>query len=299
MTDNLLQCGNILSLAAVDLCLALACGLLVTDAWLTGKDATPDAQAAARIPGLIWPASLLLALLATRFYLITSTMTGHAEVAAVWAAASGVAATHAGAATVWALGAACGLSGASFLPRSRARVRLQTALLLTLLVLHSGMGHAAGGGDFTRDEMWQFVHLAAMSLWAGAVMTAGFFAAPRMLAAASCIDIHYLRNLSQVSLWSLAAVALSGAMRAWAGLDARIANLLQGGWGRILLAKLCIVCVVLLLGFMHRRAIHAHGKAWTLPQYMQFGRTLRIEAVCFVVVLFLSAWLASTELPGS
>lgn len=301
MTENLLQCGNILSLAAADLSLALACGLLAADAWLKRLRAGPGVVGTVRLPGLAWPTAVLAAALGARFYAITATMIQNAGTAAVFAAAGSVAATHAGAVTLWAMGVAIALLAASLLIRRDSAVQtwVPGALLAATLILHSAMGHAAGAGNFTLDEAWQFVHLAAMSLWSGTVMATGFIAAPRMLAATARIDTGYLRNLSRVSTWSVAAIAVSGAVRAWTGLDAKIVNLAQSGWGRILVLKLCIVSLALLLGFLHRRAIRTRGDNWTPEQYRQMATSLRFEAICLAMVLFVSAWLANTELPGS
>ena len=292
MDDALLQCAGVASLAVVDLTLALCCGLLWTGIWLP--------RAEIRLPRIAWPAAALIAGLCARFYVLTATMVQDARPAAVFAGASGVAATHAGAMTVWSLAAACVVLVANLGSRRAAAwpAWVMAAPLVALLALHAGMGHAADSGNFTLDELWQFMHLAAMATWAGSVMAAGFFAAPRLFAATSQLDAAYLRKLSWASTWSVVVVVLSGSARAWTGLDGHLGNLLPSRWGWILLAKLTLVCVALALGYLHRRAIHGPGR-WTVEKSRWLVGTMRIEAACLAIVLVLSAWLGSADLPGS
>ena len=171
------------------------------------------------------------------------------------------------------------------------------ALLAAILALHAAMGHAAGSGNAVREELWQLAHLTSMSAWAGAVMVGGFLAAPRLLATAGGIDRGYLRALSWTSTWAVVVIVLSGAMRAWTELGARLGNLFASGWGRILLAKLVLVGAAMALGFTHRLAIHRRGE-WTREHLTRFVATLRIEAVCLLGVLVLSAWLGSADIPA-
>jgi copper resistance protein D len=294
MMQNLLQCASVLSLAAIDLSLALAWGLAITGLWLRRPRGVQSAEMRA-------VAAALAAALLVRFYLLSALMIQDARPAAVFGAAAEVAATHAGAVTLWALLAACVLACASWAPRqnSTVRARLLVALVATILVLHSAMGHSADNGNFTRDEFWQLVHLTGMATWSGVVMTAGFFVAPRMFAAASRVEPSYLRALSRASTWSVIAVALSGILRAWTGLDGHIALMAQTAWGRILTVKLFFVCVALALGYLHRRWIHKRREEWTPEECGKLVTTLRIEAICLAIVLMLSAWLGSVDLPGS
>ena len=299
MPQGLLQCASVLSLFAMDWALALACGLLLAGEWKR-RHAGASAHLELSLPGMPPVAAVIVVALCAHFYLLAATMIENASFASVFAAVPGVALTHAGSVTLWALFAACLLLAANFLFGACVAVRSLciSALLATILLLHAAMGHAAGRGDFTLHELLQFLHLAGMALWSGSVLVAGLFVAPQMFAATSRIDPDYLRALSRVSAWSVALAVVTGAIRGWTGLDAHLGNLAQSGWGRILTLKLLFVCAALALGYMHRRDLRARGDDWTTAQCKRLLATLRIEATCLTVVLLLSAWLASADLPG-
>ncbi len=78
---------------------------------------------------------------------------------------------------------------------------------------HSATGHAAVGGDFSRAELLQFLHLSGMALWTGGVIVSGFFVVPRLVASGGRADGAYLQSLSRVSTYAVAVVLLSGASR--------------------------------------------------------------------------------------
>jgi putative copper export protein len=136
-----------------------------------------------------------------------------------------------------------------------------------------------------------------MALWTGGVFVSAFLALPGPHNASAPEYTAYLRRLSNSSAWSASTAILTGALKGWIAIGARIGNLAQPGWSCILLAKLLFVVIALGLGFLHRRSINDQAREWSTSQRRVLVRTLRVEAVCLALVLLLSAWLSSAEPP--
>ncbi|HWZ52124.1 MAG TPA: CopD family protein [Granulicella sp.] len=293
---------SVLATALFDWSLALATGSLLAAHWLHPRPAA--GEPCPRVPLLSTrPAAILMVLaLCSQFYLLVATMTGQAAPADVLSAAPLVATTHAGRVALTTLGVALLLLLANLLkPLQTSPVpALLVALILTL---HSATGHAAVEGDFSRAELLQLLHLSGMALWTGGVIVSGLFVVPRLLrgqlpssaASRPPVDKAYLQALSIVSTYAVAVVLLTGAYKGWTGLDRHLSGLLHTGWGRILLLKLAFVAIALGLGALHRRWIHQHDRAWTPQQTKTLLTTLRVEAASLMLVIVLSAWLASVD----
>ena len=303
MTENLLLAGQVLCLSLVDCTLAFLSGLLLAACWIRPGNALTRGQASVFVFRSYLCRSALLAVFAlcVQFLLLTMVMSGRLSLGAILQSMPDVATTHAGRVILSMLSLSVMLAVANlFHLRGHvviARNPLSAALLVAILFFHSGLGHAASDGNFTRAELLQFFHLAAMTLWAGGVFISGIFFLPRLVDGAASTYTTYLRRLSNTSAWSASAAIVSGTLKGWIAIDARLGNLAQPGWSRILLAKLSFVCIALSLGFLHRRWIHDGERKWSAFEKYQLVRTLRVEAICLALVILLSAWLSSVDPP--
>jgi putative copper export protein len=98
----------------------------------------------------------------------------------------------------------------------------------------------------------------------------------------------------RVALLGAGIVVVSGAIQAW-GLIASPADLIASPWGRLLLAKLALVVVVLFLGHRHWRGATADLAA---GDRRQIARSFSVEVVVALAVVLLSALLATTSPPA-
>jgi putative copper export protein len=303
MMDNLLLGGQVLCLSLVDCTLASLCGLLLASFWMGRNGAAMDGATNAFTfrPSLRWPALVLLLALSGQFWLLTIVMNGQSAPGAVLQSMPDVASTHAGRVIVWMLSLSV-LLVAVTLRRLRgvatiAQNSASVALIVAILFFHAGLGHAAANGDFTSTELLQFLHLTTMALWTGGVFVSAV-ALPTLHGASAPACATYLRRLSNTSAVAASAAVLVGALKGWIAIDAKLGNLGQPGWSRILLAKSFLLCIALALGFLHRRKIHDRECQWSAIERKTLVRTLRAEAFCLALVIFLSAWLSNVEPPG-
>ena len=300
MMDNLLLGGQVLCLSLVDCTLASLCGLLLASFWMGRSGAAANTftfRSSSR-----WPALVLLLALSGQFWLLTMVMNGQSAPGAVLQSMPDVASTHAGRVIVWMLSLSV-LLVAVTLRRLRgvatiAQNSASAALIAAILFFHAGLGHAAANGDFTRTELLQFLHLMTMALWAGGVFVSAAVALPILHGASGTAYATYLRRLSNTSAIAASTAILVGALKGWIAIDAKLGNLGQPGWSRILLAKSFFLCIALALGFFHRRKIHDRECQWSAIEKKTLVRTLRVEAFCLALVIFLSAWLSNAEPPG-
>jgi putative copper export protein len=304
MTENLQLGEQVLSLFFVDCILASLCGLLLADCWIArarssstgGATDTSVYRPSLRLPSLVLPLALC-----AQFWLSTMTMTGQSAPSAILRSMPDVAGTHAGRVLIYMLSLSVPLAVVGFFHLRGAPAIAQrvgsTALLAAIFLFHSALGHAASDGDFTRAELLQFLHLTAMALWTGGVFVSAFLALPGPHNASAPEYTAYLRRLSNSSAWSASTAILTGALKGWIAIGARIGNLAQPGWSRILLAKLLFVGVALGLGFLHRHSINDRKREWNTSQRRVLVGTLRVEAVCLALVLLLSAWLSNADPP--
>jgi putative copper resistance protein D len=154
-------------------------------------------------------------------------------------------------------------------------------------------GHAADNGDFTRQEMLQWMHILSTAAWAGGVIVSGLLVLPVLVrTAASEMVWQYLQTVSNVATYAVLAVFVSGIYTADREINGMFADLFTSTWGRILIGKVVIVLFALVLGAANR-FLCLRGDV-SMENIMLSGRLLRIEAIAILVVLCLSGWLGNT-----
>lgn len=169
-----------------------------------------------------------------------------------------------------------------------------------LAFTRSATGHAADAGDFTVPETVDWLHLLAISLWAGGVLAAAlsvFPAAPERRGPLVPLA-GFAHRLSRLATVALAAVILTGTYQAWDRLQ-HTADLWQTSYGRHLLLKLVLVLVMIGLGafnrFFHLPGLIAdHNRPTTTRR---FARVIYFEAGIALLVTLATAALIQAPLP--
>lgn len=200
--------------------------------------------------------------------------------------------------------------GATFLHgQLRARGWLVTAVSACAFLFagaKSWMGHAGASGELLPFVV-DWVHLVAVSVWAGAVFlaTVVILRGPDPLSAedrgATAI---YVETLSATATWSLAGVLVTGAVSAWRGLGGSSHLLVSSTYGQVLLAKLVLVAIAVGLG--------AHNRLVAMPRLLHelraphpssgaarraFHRVLCLESAVLVGALCAAAVLSTSAPP--
>lgn len=178
--------------------------------------------------------------------------------------------------------------------------RAETLLLASLaLALTALAGHAATAEGASAMAA-AVVHLLAAGAWGGA-----FVFLADLLRRAATLDgadtrayaVLTVRRFSRLAPAAIAALAVTGAVSAWAQVGS-VAALLGTPQGRLLLAKLAVLAVLLGVAAAGRRTLPAlSGEAEPVgrPAMLRVSRLVRAEGVLALVVLFLVA--AMTALP--
>ncbi|MDW5322776.1 copper resistance CopC/CopD family protein [Plantactinospora sp. KLBMP9567] len=182
----------------------------------------------------------------------------------------------------------------------RVRVGLLVALGLTGLATWPLAGHAAASPTPLASGIAGVVHLAAMSVWLGGLVTLVCFplraAHPRVLAVVLPV---WSRWASIAVLWLVA----GGLVQAVIEIGAPDA-LLGTGYGRLVLAKVALLALLLGAAGYARRLVRRHATAAPAPapasavtERRWLRRTVGLEVLVGLVVLGVSSVLVQTT-PG-
>lgn len=200
--------------------------------------------------------------------------------------------TFAGRVWTWRLATALLLAGVAWIP---APGRLATTLMLVisaaLLALQSVTSHAVDKGAFAIAV--HFTHQAAAGLWIGALVslligaTYGHAGANWLRSATS--------RVSRIAGWSVAALIVTGVIRAWDALGLRLDLLVNSIYGRTLLWKVGTAATVILIGGYNRyRLVGSVGESSARAALI---RNVAVECALLAVVLGWSVVLANTPPP--
>ena len=180
----------------------------------------------------------------------------------------------------------------------RARARAAQALLpaVALAATFSAAGHAMSGHQIPLAVTADILHLTAMGLWLGGLVTLGVLCvrpdAPGPLGTT-------IRRFSTLAAWCVAVLVVTGVYQATRQVGT-LADLLTTQYGRLLTGKVVVVLLMIGLGHTARRWTQRHAHAATAPKpaaLHRMRRTVALEAAIGVVVLALSALLAGSAPP--
>ncbi len=233
------------------LSLASAIGGLVLGL-LFPASAAPDLDVArARLRR--WVATCLVILLvATWAELLvrTQAMSGASLGASVAAVPSVLAGTHFGQ-ILAARGAAVVVALLLSAERSRAFQAFVLLVAAGIALSVSLTGHAADWGDVTLAVAIDWAHAVAASAWTGGLIALALVAGRREAPWSRESLAVVVPRFSRLAGLSLLAVAVTGGYNAWTQLG-RVARLSTTTYGRVLIAKLAIVAVLVWLGAVNR-----------------------------------------------
>jgi putative copper export protein len=200
--------------------------------------------------------------------------------------------TFAGRVWTWRLATALLLALVAWIPASG---RLATAVMfvisMALLGFQSVTSHAIDKGAFAISI--HFVHQVAAGMWIGALVSL-LIAATYGHAGADWLRSATLR-VSTIAGWSVAALIVTGAIRAWEALGLQLDLLVNSIYGRTLMWKVGTAATVILIGGYNRyRLVGSVGESSARAALI---RNVAVECVLLAVVLGWSVVLANTPPP--
>ena len=126
----------------------------------------------------------------------------------------------------------------------------------TVILLTVGLaGHASAGRWVGLAIPFDFIHLAGVAIWVGglAVLVTSLLG---RRAGSTVIPHHAIVVFSQLALLSIIAIAGSGGFAAWRQVGS-LGNLVTTAYGRLVLIKIGLFCVIVVLGTCSR--VFTHG----------------------------------------
>jgi putative copper export protein len=199
--------------------------------------------------------------------------------------------TFAGRVWTWRLATALLLALVAWVPASS---RLTTSLMFVisavLLGFQSVTSHAVDKGAFAIAI--HFVHQVAAGMWIGALvsllMGASWYAGADWLRSATL-------RVSTIAGWSVAALIVTGLIRAWEAMGLQLGLLVNSIYGRTLLWKVGTAATVILIGGYNRyRLVGSVGESSARAVLI---RNVAVECVLLAVVLGWSVVLANEPPP--
>jgi len=191
-------------------------------------------------------------------------------------------------------------------------IRFTLAIWLALAgvaLARSNGGHPVDAGLFSLPVWADWVHLLAISAWVGLVLVTTYVVAPRFFNAPGSEHVNsaaYIQSLSDVATLALVILFATGAYNGWRGVRSP-GDLLESGYGQILLLKLALVFVAAALGGHNRffempkllASLKSASSTSPVKPLKRFAAVLHIESVVLAGVLVAAAVLVSSPLPGT
>jgi copper transport protein len=159
-----------------------------------------------------------------------------------------------------------------------------------LLGFQSVTSHAVDKGAFAISI--HFVHQAAAGMWIGALVSL-------LIGASGHAGADWLRSatsrVSTIAGWSVAALIVTGLIRAWEALGLQLDLLVNSIYGRTLMWKVGTAATVILIGGYNRyRLVGLVGESSARASLI---RNVAVECVLLAVVLGWSVVLANSPPP--
>jgi putative copper resistance protein D len=312
MNDGLLGILRLGFVALQNLSFAVVVGALLGDRWLARRNSPWQEGISRRMVGVLRIASAgVLVSSACAFWIHCALMSESMLLEAGPAVRSMLVETGFGHA--WLAGAGlmlCVVILSLIQTGKSIRFPLGIGLALAGVALaRSNGGHPVDAGLFSLPVWVDWIHLLAISAWVGLVLVTTYVVAPRFFNAPGSEHVNsaaYIQSLSDAATLALVILFATGAYNGWRGVRSPD-DLLESGYGQILLLKLALVFVAAALG--------GHNRFFEMPRLLaslknasstspvkplkRFAAVLHIESVVLAGVLVAAAVLVSSPLPGS
>ena len=169
----------------------------------------------------------------------------------------------------------------------RIRHILATIFLLILslvgLVAPVFQSHAASSGSHGLAIGSLVIHVVGLSLWVGGIISIALLdPQDRPIA---------VPRFSQLALWSVIAVVVSGTVNAWARLDFKEAW--STAYAYVVIAKIVATTILITIGYLHRKNLANRESI----DWKAFARLILAEALIMITTLAMGVWLSSNEAP--
>ncbi len=172
------------------------------------------------------------------------------------------------------------------------RVRGVGATILLLLLTLIGIiapifqSHSASNGSHALAIGSLIIHVVALAFWVGGVFGLALLE-PRSRAIA-------VPRFSQLALWSVIAVVVSGVANAWTRLN--FAGAWHSSYALVVVAKVVLTLALIFIGFQHRRILAARE----LPavNWVKFAQLVTVELSIMIIALALGSWLSTNQPPA-
>jgi copper resistance protein D len=297
--------GQVAMAALMNVAFAFAIGSALLDAWLAKEGgraiAAPSHHAWLRAQRSLVAAAIVLVLTDAGWLVYqAASMSGSNLASAFGVVPTVLTQTHVGYAWSVAFGGAVLLLLAALFGRNGSVGHALFWLAVILIAAGKALlGHAADAGVWSAAAAIHMLHILATGVWGGLVLAGGFGVLPALdSSVARGALIRVAGQVSQVSLFALGFVVVTGALNAERGLGGSLAPLESSSWGHVLLLKLALVVLAIVLGGMNRMSVlpRLRRTASTMDAHT-FNNVLHLEGVVMIGVFIAAAALAHSA-PG-
>ncbi|KFX64453.1 copper resistance D family protein [Paraburkholderia fungorum] len=312
MNDGLLGILRLAFVALQNLSFAVAVGVMLSDRWLARRKSPWQVGVSQRLVSALRIASVGALLSSTCAFWIHCALMSESTLPEAGPAVRSML-VETGFGHAWLVGAGLMLCVVilSFIQAGKS-IRFSLAIWFALggvALARSNGGHPVDAGLFSLPVWADWVHLLAISSWVGLVLVTTYVVAPRFFSAPGSERVNsaaFIQSLSDAATLALVILFATGAYNGWRGVRSP-GDLLESGYGQILLLKLALVFVAAVLG--------GHNRFFEMPKLLaslknasstspvkplkRFAAVLHIESVVLAGVLVAAAVLVSSPLPGT
>ncbi|MBP0592202.1 CopD family protein [Paraburkholderia sp. LEh10] len=213
----------------------------------------------------------------------------------------------------WLAGAAASLVVLILsLAQSGHPIRFKPAIwlgLASVAMSRSHAGHPVDAGVLSFPVWVDWLHMLAISVWAGLVLVTTYIVVPRMFNAPvteRANSVVFVQSLSYTATLALVILFITGAYSGWRGVNSP-ESLVTSSYGQVLLLKFVLVLIAAALGGHNRffemprllASLRGAQREATVHPLKRFAAVLHAESVVLAGVLVAAAVLASSPLPGT
>lgn len=146
--------------------------------------------------------------------------------------------------------------------------------------------HSAASGSHALAIGSLIIHVTALAIWVGGVFGLAILDPnDRGLA---------VPRFSQIALWSVIAVVVSGLANAWTRLN--FAEAWHTSYAFIVIAKVFLTILLVYIGFQHRRNLSVRENLSV--NWAKFAQLITIELSIMIIALALGSWLSTNQPPA-